>query len=284
MSDFYDILQDIERTAEADRQDGRQTYTVDGVKYCAVCHKPLEIQRVVFGITKLLPIMCDCEKEAERQKAEAKRLQALADARRKCFSGDYSRLQRARLSMVEIERPKEAAIFKKYVRLFKDMYTNQQGLLIYGPNGTGKSFSVAALCNELIDTGHEVKFTTFARIDQELGSGTRADRKTYIDSLNEYALLVLDDLGAERGSEYMQELIFSVIDSRYSSGKPMIITTNLSMHDLKNPQTAQQSRIYDRILQVCYPIEMTGASIRRKDTKKRYFDMQKVFEGADDNG
>lgn len=77
----------------------------------------------------------------------------------------------------------------------------------------------------------------------------------------------------------MQELVFSVIDSRYTSGKPVVITTNLTLQDLKNPQTAQQSRIYDRILQICYPVEMTGASIRRKDAKDRYYKTKELLEG-----
>lgn len=276
MDTFTEVLQDIQRTAEQGRE--REYYVSGGVRYCARCNKPLEIHRVVCGVTRALPVMCDCEKEEERQKAEAKRLQDIADAKRKCFSGDYSRLSSATLAMVEMERPKEAALLRRYIRLFRDMYANQQGLLLYGPNGTGKSFMAAAVCNELIETGHDVKFATFSRIEQEIGAGSRADRKTYIDSLNEYALLVLDDLGAERRSEYMQELVFTIIDSRYSSGKPMIITTNLSLDDMKNPQTAQQSRIYDRVLQVCYRVAVTGDSLRRKDTKKRYYEMQNALE------
>lgn len=261
-----------------------ETEIRDGIRYCKRCGQPIEIRRTVLGEERLLPIMCECEREEQRLLKEQAHAQEIADARRKCFSGDASRLAIATLAAVALEHPKEAGILRRYIQNFREFYTDQQGLLLYGTNGTGKSFAAAALCNALIEEGHNVCFTSFSRIDQQTAAGTRGDKKIYLDSLNDYSLLVLDDLGAERGSEYMQELVFSVIDSRYSSGKPMIITTNLSMHDLKNPQTAQQSRIYDRILQVCYPVEMSGSSIRRKDTKKRYFDMQKVFEGADDNG
>lgn len=248
------------------------------VETCPVCGKPKQIRREVFGELRLLPVMCACEIEAERIRKENIRIQKLADARRRCFSGDYSRLSGASLADAYLEHPKEAKIVQRYINNFGDFYRNQQGLLLHGPNGTGKSFLAAALCNALIEKEHDVYYTTFTQIDRHT-AGARSERQAFFDSLNEYALLVLDDLGAERGSEYMQELVFSVIDSRYSSGKPLVITTNLTMQDLKNPQTAQQSRIYDRILQICYPVQMTGESIRRKDTKERFYKAKTILEG-----
>ena len=51
-----------------------------------------------------------------------------------------------------------------------------------------------------------------------------------------YPLLILDDFGMERGTEYGLEQVFNVIDSRYRSGKPLIVTTNLTLDDLHNPE------------------------------------------------
>ena len=48
-------------------------------------------------------------------------------------------------------------------------------------------------------------------------------------------LLILDDFGMERGTEYGLEQVYSVIDSRYRSGKPLIVTTNLTLDDLPEP-------------------------------------------------
>lgn len=277
MNEFQSLINDVIEKAAQSRTE--PALLIDGIRHCPTCGRPLEIRRDVFGETRLLPIMCDCEREAEEKRKEIAHLAALADARKKCFGGDASRLASARIAYAELAHPKEAGIIRRYVEKFRELYAIQQGLLIYGPNGTGKSYIAAALCNALIDGGHEAYFTTFSRIEKEAGAKTREGRKEYLDSLNEYSLLVLDDLGAERTSEYMQELVFNVIDSRYGSGKPMIITTNLTMPELKNPQTAQQSRIYDRILQICYPVQLGGESIRRKDTRERFYKAKEMLEG-----
>lgn len=276
---MHEVINDICKAAE----DGRTTrtyHTENGVRCCDQCGRPVEIRRIVMGEERVLPIMCDCERAEEIRKKEAAHVALIQDAKIKCFSGDFPRLASASLAAVDLAHPNEGKIAKNYVCLFSELYRTQTGLLLYGPNGTGKSFLAAAICNSLIEGGHDVKFLTFAQIERDLSAGGSSfSRSVYYTDLNRYALLVLDDLGAERRSEYMQDIVFSIVDSRYSSGKPMIITTNLTMQDLKNPATQQQARIYDRILQVCHPVQMSGESMRRKDTRDRYYKTKELLEG-----
>ena len=84
------------------------------------------------------------------------------------------------------------------------------------------------------------------------------DRSEFIASFDEYDLLIIDDLGVERSTEYAMEQMFFVIDSRFRSRKPMIITTNLKLSELKNPPDLAHARIYDRILERCAPILFDG--------------------------
>ena len=83
-----------------------------------------------------------------------------------------------------------------------------------------------------------------------------------IDRLMEYPLLIIDDLGVERDTSYIAEQVYNIIDARYRSGRPMIITTNLSMQELENPGIWEKKRIYDRILECCTPLRVEGRNIR----------------------
>jgi len=78
----------------------------------------------------------------------------------------------------------------------------------------------------------------------------------------DYDLLIIDDLGAERNTDYAMEQMFSIVDSRYRSGKPLIVTTNLKLDELKHPPDLAHDRIYDRILERCAPILFAGKNFR----------------------
>ena len=67
----------------------------------------------------------------------------------------------------------------------------------------------------------------------------------------------------ERGTEYALKQIYNIIDSRYRSRKPLIVTTNLTLTELKNPQDTAHARIYDRLLELCTPIACTDPSMRK---------------------
>ena len=69
----------------------------------------------------------------------------------------------------------------------------------------------------------------------------------------------------ERSTEYAMEQMFFVIDSRYRSRRPMIITTNLKLGELKNPPDLTHARIYDRILERCAPIRFAGKNFREEN-------------------
>ena len=76
-----------------------------------------------------------------------------------------------------------------------------------------------------------------------------------IQNLVDYPLLIIDDLGIERNSEFALEQVYNVIDSRYCKMLPLIVTTNLGLNEMKSKDldTAHQ-RIYSRILEMCVPI------------------------------
>ena len=73
----------------------------------------------------------------------------------------------------------------------------------------------------------------------------------------------------ERGTEYGLEQVYNVIDSRYRSGKPLIVTTNLTLTELQNPQDTPHARIYDRLLEMCAPVCFSGENFRRESAQNK---------------
>ena len=147
--------------------------------------------------------------------------------------------------------------------------------MLYGNVGTGKTFIAACIANELIDECIPCIVTNFSRIVNQL-SGTWEGKQEYIDSLNSYSLLVIDDFAMERSTEYVNEIVYNVIDSRYRAGFPLIVTTNLSMGQFKNPEDINKQRIYSRINEMCYAVQVSGSD-RRADIKDGEV-MMKLYE------
>lgn len=143
----------------------------------------------------------------------------------------------------------------------------RQGYCCGGSVGTGKSFLAGCITNALLDKGVPVIMTNFARLLNRLTDMYAGDRNAYIDSFKRYPLMIIDDLGVERNSEFAREQVFSVIDSRYRSQLPMIVTINLSLQELQHPADLSRARIYDRILERCTPIRVNDQNIREQNKK-----------------
>ena len=91
------------------------------------------------------------------------------------------------------------------------------------------------------------------------------DRTMY----DELELDILDDFGMERGTEYGLEQVYNVIDSRYRSRKPLIVTTNLTLEELQNPEDTPHARIYDRLIEMCSPVCITGENFRKAKAREK---------------
>ena len=100
-----------------------------------------------------------------------------------------------------------------------------------------------------------------------------------MSALMEAKLLILDDMGSERSTDFALEKIYNVIDSRSRTSRPMIITTNVSLDEMLSEPDIRFKRIYDRIFETCYPVEMPGDSFRRITAAERFDAMQKFMEG-----
>lgn len=251
----------------------------DGFIYCGKCNTPRECKVIIHGRgERVVGCLCKCRTEQrDRKAAEAKakeRENKIKEKRRIGFPDQE--LMKMTFANDDLTNPRITKAMQRYVEHFPEMKKSGQGLLLFGVVGTGKTFAAAEVANALIDRGYTALVTNFARIANTVG-GMFEGKQQYYDSLNRFDLLVLDDLATERKTEYMQEIVYNVIDSRYRAGLPMIITTNLTAEELKKPQDIVNKRIYDRILEKCLPIEVEGVNRRHKKTAEKYGDLKDLL-------
>ena len=167
-----------------------------------------------------------------------------------------------------------------YVVHWSEMKAKSIGLLLWGDVGTGKSFFAGCIANALLEQGVPVLMTNFSRILNALSGLYSEEKNQYIDSLNQYSLLIIDDLGIERSTEFALEQVFNVIDSRYRSKLPLIVTTNMTLEELKNPQDLTRSRIYDRVLERCVPRRINNQNIRQRNAAESMKEARKILESG----
>lgn len=281
------VLGKVIAAAEANANRENEYLADDGLLHCRVCGKPLQTVLHIkiadrVDETRTVRCRCKCPTEAEireREIAEFEAEQCRERRRRACFcvKGRDRQLdgnmEKWTFAADDRKKPELSDAMRRYAQQFQQHRLDSKGLLLYGDVGTGKTYLAACIANEVIDMGYTARMTNFANIGNEL-QGTW-EKQAYIDDLCKHDLLIIDDLGAERKSEYMQEIVWNVIDARYRAGGPMIITTNLTTDELSKPGEIGYSRIYDRILERCLAVKVDGPSRRRQAAIKGWEDMRK---------
>lgn len=267
----------------ADRYKKEGDIEKDGILYCGVCKEPKQSWfDCGDGDKVLIPIRCKCvraEEEKERLKDEYdKKMQLVSKLRAHSLMDAMFYQSTFKNYIHRTDNEKQYKICLKYFSNFGQMHKESQGLLFYGPVGTGKSYAAACIANALLDSCVSVVMTSLILILKHLSSDID-DQEATIDELMEPDLLILDDLGAERSTDYALEKVYDIIDSRYRSRKPIILTTNLTIQEMKNNTDIRYARIYDRVFEMCYPVKFDGVSRRKIEAKKRFERMAKFFEG-----
>ena len=275
---WREMISNIQAAAEESKVVDERDYLEDGLLHCWKCHKAKEvIVPFPWGDMKCAA-KCACEMEFLKREEETRKLRLKAEKVERLRAKGFHdpALRAVRFSMDDGSSPEAMKKMRAYVNKWQKMRDENRGLLLYGTVGTGKTFAAACIANELIEKNVPCIMTSFPRIINAL-QGTFENRQQYLDDLNDCDLLVIDDFAVERQTEYVQEIIYEVIDSRYKVGFPMIITTNLTAQELKNPGDVSKSRIYSRLLEMCHPVEFKGADRRRKAVISDYARMEELL-------
>jgi len=266
--------------AETANPENPVDFMADDILYCGACQTPKQCRIEILGVKKTVPCLCKCRAEKYNelceQENQAKEQQYISQLKSQGIQDRAIRYWT--FDNDDNNNPAMTDKAMRYYTKWRQMYKENIGLLLWGNVGTGKTFFAACIANALINIKVPVLMTNFAKIINAMHGFAVEDKNKYIDSLNHYRLLIIDDLGAERQSEFAQEIVYNVIDSRYKSGKPLIITTNMTIDEIKTPKNISYSRIYDRIMEMCVPIEFKGESRRRSMYQEKLNKARAMFE------
>lgn len=273
LTDFL-LEEYMTRTVPAEKAEG-DFRNDEGLLCCGVCHQQKECRTEIAGRTFTVPCMCKCGEDdwerKEREWQEEQRRIRIENMRVSGIADDSLRDVR----FDESDGCENILKCQSFVDHWDEIKEQGTGLLLSGPVGTGKTYAAACIANALIDRGVPVLMTNFPTIL----STSKFEMNDLVRQAMEYDLIIVDDLGVERDTEYSSETVYQFIDACYRRKKPMIITTNLSLKDLRVQEGLRYKRIYDRVLQMCVPMLFTGESRRVEIRKEKANVLREIVFG-----
>ena len=158
--------------------------------------------------------------------------------------------------------------FQEAVRISLDFVQNfeqdYQNLFFYGTVGTGKSFLSGCIARELLQTGHSVIYFSSAGLFDTLArysfdAKAKETLYNFYKDLYNCDLVIIDDLGTEVTNSFVTSQLFGCLNERYLRRKATIISTNLSLEELRDRYS---DRIFSRITSNFTICKLSGPDIR----------------------
>ena len=245
----------------------------DGLLYCGKCHTKKQTR--VPGLNHGDPVMCTCLCQQKEQAEEDEReKQKKADELREHCLPDVSM---RRHTFAAATDAKHIQFARRYVEKWDDAKRKNLGLCFWGNTGTGKSFTAQCIANALIDRHIPVRYMSAVEIVATL-MDKDTKRGEFMQRIRDVPLLIIDDLGAERDTSFAREQLCTVIDTRCESGKPLIVTTNYTVNEMKNSADKDMQRIFNRLNAACVPVAVVGESRRDEIGEKKMLLARELLE------
>jgi DNA replication protein DnaC len=152
----------------------------------------------------------------------------------------------------------------EYIENFEDHLSEGHGLWLEGDVGTGKTTLAMLVSKKAIEAGRSVAIYSLPRLLARIrrtydGDAGELSYLEFFRRLTSVDLLHIDDLGAEKRSDWVLEQLYAIVDERYATNRPMIVTTNLDI-----PQLEEQigHRTVSRLSETCTWIGLHGEDKR----------------------
>lgn len=274
MSIFANTLETIEAAAKENARHADDYVGEDGLLYCAKCNTrrqmPLNIPLPGYGM-RIVPVLCKCD--VERRDAE--------EAMRRAYE-EQERIKRLRhmgitdaaymgmtLDADDGLDKKMGNVVRKYIDNRNEVEADNIGLLLHGDTDGGKTFWAAAIANAMIDNGMSAMVTTIPDLVKAMHANYEENKQQVLNQIRNVRFLILDDIGFERRTPYASEKMYEIINARYLAKKPLIVTTNLTLEQIKNPSDMDYKRVFSRIIEMTTPIHVAGMERRQKIAREK---------------
>lgn len=222
---------------------------VEVVERCPICGEGRAGTITVNGVTRDINLACACVSS----RPQDSRANALARA----FG---SRQPRGSFKADDGVNRGVTDVCKNYVESFGTiMYGKVNGLLLFGQPRQGKTFMAEAITSEIVNKGYSALFRTASEVVQTFQYDNKAEVNRIRDAVKAVDLLVIDDLGAQRSTAFADEVVFTIIDERYSARKPIIVTTNATVEEMAGTDDVTLQRCYGRLIERCTLVQVDSS-------------------------
>ena len=254
----YDIIRSIDARAMASNPAAPEDYiAADGLLHCGKCGEQKECRIDVDGKTATVRCLCRCKLEERKQTAEDTYRRLNEERRAKWLKGYEA------MTFGNSSGNPTMYIAERYIDRWPDILKNGLSFTFSGGIGCGKTYAAASIANELLDRGYRVWMVSTVNLLDRMFDEADIIR----NRLATFELVVLDDFGAERNTEYASEKMFQIIDDRMRSRRPTIITTNIDITQPTDNLTYQ--RIFSRLNGEAPQFRCKGGDLRADRGKEK---------------
>lgn len=253
---------------------------------CPHCGKALKYKKFAIGHFTFGSHLekCDCpgaEAEREREMREKERLQQEEEARKR-MKRIEELFRQSRLGLRFREKtfenykimPHNKKAFQttlEYARNFAKYKEKGEGIFITGDYGTGKTHLAAAITNYLLGKYTPVIMGNVTKLLGNIKQVYDDSQYTEAEILKELYtvdLLVIDDLGKEKPTAWVEEKLYTVINERYENYRPIVVTSNLELEEIEQRLENCGGAIVSRIIEMCQGIKIKGPDFRKQKLEK----------------
>jgi DNA replication protein DnaC len=249
--------------SEAINKDFRDS---QGLLHCGVCGAYLEHVlkcKLDWLNGRVVRVVCNCDEEKRKEFEKNQKKLFIKENKQRCF-GKLPRLFDYTFELDNNKMSKASLTTRKYANEFKKYRDAGWGLVLCGGVGHGKTYYACAVANKLLQDGYKVKFTTVTEIANTANRYYISVESVVEGICEDFDIVILDDFGTEETSARMQAMTYQIINSFYNRKIPLLITSNVSRDEFKNPSILEAKRIYSRVLELATLITVdSGVGDRR---------------------